>query len=100
MSSADKDRLIEVDWGDGEETRTFPVQVVVMAYDRSGLLHDISGVVANRNLNLSAVSTGKRDRYNIIPVYMTLDIPDLRTLTRVLSQIEQVSNVIEAHRAV
>ncbi len=100
MSVADKDRLIEVDWGDGEETRTFPVQVVVMAYDRSGLLHDISGVVANRNLNLSAVSTGKRDRYNIIPVYMTLDIPNLRTLTRVLSQIEQVSNVIEARRAV
>ena len=100
MSSADKDRLIEVDWGEGEETRTFPVQVVVMAYDRSGLLHDISGIVANRNLNLSAVSTGKRDRYNILPVYMTLDIPDLRTLTRILSQIEQIPNVIEARRAV
>lgn len=97
MGPEDLERLIEVEWGSAEE-KTFPVQVVVTAYDRYGLIHDISGVIANRNINLAAVSTGKRDRYNIIPVYMTLDIPDLTTLTRILSRIEQIPNVIDARR--
>jgi GTP pyrophosphokinase len=76
------------------------VQVTVTAYDRSGLIHDISGVVADRHINMAALSTGKRDRYNIIPVYMTLEIPGLRTLTRILAKIEQLPNVIEARRTV
>jgi RelA/SpoT family (p)ppGpp synthetase len=98
MPQSDQDRLIEVDWG--AEVRTFAVQVTIMAYDRSGLLHDISGVVAERKINMTAVSTGKRDRYNIIPVFMTLEIPDLRTLARILTKIEQIPNVIDARRTV
>ncbi len=98
MPQSDQDRLIEVAWG--EEERTFAVQVTIMAYDRSGLLHDISGVVAERKINMTAVSTGKRDRYNIIPVFMTLEIPDLRTLARILSKIEQIPNIIDARRSV
>lgn len=98
MPLSDRDRLIEVSWG--EAARTFAVQVVVKAYDRSGLIHDISGVVADRGINIPALSTGKRDRYNIIPVYMTLEVPDLKTLTQILAKIEQLPNVIEARRAV
>ncbi len=99
MAQEDNDRLIEVEWGTAEE-KTFAVQVLVTAYDRSGLIHDISGVIANRNLNMSAVSTGKRDRYNILPVYITLEIPNLATLTRMLTRIEQLPNVIEAKRMI
>jgi RelA/SpoT family (p)ppGpp synthetase len=98
MAQSDQDRLIEVTWG--EEERTFSVQVTIMAYDRSGLLHDISGVVAERKINMTSVSTGKRDRYNIIPVFMSLEIPDLRTLARILSKIEQIPNVVDARRSV
>ncbi len=98
MPVQDQDRLIEVSWG--EEERTFSVQVTVTAYDRSGLIHDISGVVADRRINMAALSTGKRDRYNIIPVYMTLDVPNLKTLTRILAKIEQLPNVVEAKRSV
>jgi GTP pyrophosphokinase len=64
------------------------------------LIHDISGILADRGINMASLSTGKRDRYNILPVYMTLDIPDLKTLTRVMAKIEQIPNVIEARRTV
>jgi GTP pyrophosphokinase len=98
MPVTDEDRLIEVEWG--EEEHTFAVQVLVTAYDRSGLIHDISGIVANRHINMASLSTGKRDRYNVIPVYMTLEIPSLKTLTRILAKIEQLPNVINARRTV
>ncbi len=98
MPQEDQDRLIEVDWG--AEERTFSVQVMITAYDRSGLVHDVSGILADRKINMTSLSTGKRDRYNILPLYMTLEIPNLKTLTRVLSKIEQLPNVIEAKRTV
>jgi len=72
----------------------------VTAYDRSGLLRDVSDVVANNDVNMAAVSTGKCDRDNILPVYMTLEVPDLSTLTRVLMKVEQIRNVISAERRV
>jgi len=98
MAAGDQERLIEVAWG--TEERTFAVQVTVTAYDRSGLIHDISGILADRELNLSSLSTGKRDRYHILPLYMTLDVPDLKTLAWVLAKLEQIPNVIDARRSV
>ncbi|MEJ5312169.1 MAG: bifunctional (p)ppGpp synthetase/guanosine-3',5'-bis(diphosphate) 3'-pyrophosphohydrolase [Anaerolineae bacterium] len=98
MGPQDMERLIDVDWG--PDKHTFPIQVVVTAYDRSGLLRDITEVIADNDINMASLSTGKRSRYNIIPVNITLEVPDLSTLTRVLAKIEQIRNVIDARRMV
>ncbi|HNT74108.1 MAG TPA: bifunctional (p)ppGpp synthetase/guanosine-3',5'-bis(diphosphate) 3'-pyrophosphohydrolase [Anaerolineae bacterium] len=96
MSAEEQVRLIEVNWGVAKQT--FPVQVVATAYDRAGLLHDMTGVIADLDINLSGVSLGKRDRYNIVPVYITLEIPSFATLARVLAKLEKIQNVIDVRR--
>ena len=98
MGPQDMERLIDVDWGPNKHT--FPIQVIVTAYDRSGLLRDVTEVIADNDINMAALSTGKRSRYSIIPVYITLEVPDLSTLTRVLGKIEQIRNVIDARRMI
>ncbi len=98
MGPQDIERLIDVDWG--QDKHTFPIQVIVTAYDRSGLLRDVTEVIADNDINMASLSTGKRSRYNIIPVTITLEVPDLSTLTRVLAKIEQIRNVIDARRMV
>ncbi|MGC9356440.1 MAG: RelA/SpoT family protein [Anaerolineae bacterium] len=96
LDREERERVIELDWGLQEET--FAVQVIITAYDRSRLLHDISGVMVNEDINMISVKTGKRDRYNIISIYITLEVPSLSKLNRVLRKIEQIRNVIEARR--
>lgn len=98
MGPQDLERMIDVDWG--PDKHTFPIQVIVTAYDRSGLLRDITEVIADSDINMASLSTGKRSRFNIIPVYITLEVPDLSTLTRVLGKIEQIRNVLDARRMV
>jgi len=98
MGPQDLERMIDVDWG--PDKHTFPIQVIVTAYDRSGLLRDITEVVADSDINMASLSTGKRSRFNIVPVYITLEVPDLSTLTRVLGKIEQIRNVLDAKRMV
>lgn len=93
----ERERLIAVDWGTAKQ-RTFPVQVRVNVYDRTGLLHDISGVLKRHGINMDAVSTGKRNQDNVLPLYLTLEVPDFATLTRVLRRVEQITNVISTRR--
>ncbi len=90
----DKDRLIDVDWG--SEQQTVPVAVYIRAYDRTGLLHEIAGVISHEKINMSALNVS-RDR-NIATLYITLEIGNIGQLSRVLTKIEDLSNVIEAKR--
>ncbi len=93
----ERERLIEVDWGTPEE-QTFAVQVRVDVYDRSGLFHDISTVLMNNNVNMTAIRSGNKDRYNIMPLYLTIEVPDLATLVKIMSKIDQIPNVMETRR--
>ncbi len=90
----DRDRLIDVDWG--AEPQTVPVAASIRAYDRTGLLHEIAGVISDERINMSAVNVSREK--NISTLYITLEISDIAQLSRVLTKIESLPNVIEAKR--
>jgi GTP pyrophosphokinase len=74
------------------------VDILVEAYDRSGLLRDITALLANEKLNLTSVNTVTDERDDIARMQLTLEIADIRQLSRVLSRIGQLPNVIMARR--
>lgn len=88
------ERLIEVAWG--KEQRTFPVRVLITALDRTGLLRDISDLLAKENVNIATLSVDRRQ--NLALLSLTLEVTDIRQLGRVLARISRVPNVIEAQR--
>lgn len=91
------ERLIAVNWGP-EEGHTYPVDVQIEAFDRPGLLHDITSVVASEKINLSTVNVVTRRQENKANVFATLDISNLDQLSRVLNLISQLPNVVEVRR--
>jgi len=90
----DKERLLQVDWGKVE--RTFPVHITVKAYDRQGLMGDISTLLQNEGVNIADVSVN----YNrtVADIKLVIEIRDLAQLSRVLTRIESLPNVLEAQR--
>lgn len=97
LRSRHPERLIAVDWGD-QDNITFPVDVQVEAFDRAGLLRDITAVVANEKINMSMVNVVTKKKENKAKVFATLEIANIDQLSRVLAKIEQLPNVIEARR--
>ena len=95
----DRGRLIEVEWGESLE-ETYPVDISVQAYDRSGLLSDITALLANEKINLGGVNTATDKRDGIARMRLTLEISDIGQLSRVLTLIGQLPNVVEARRVV
>jgi GTP pyrophosphokinase len=72
------------------------VPVVIVAYDREGLMRDIGAVIADENINMSNVNIITRQ--NIATFQLTMEIQDLKQLTRILGKIERLPNVLEAVR--
>jgi GTP pyrophosphokinase len=97
LSETAPERLIAVDWG-WQENVTYPVDVHIEAFDRPGLLRDITSVVANEHINMSTVSVATKKKEHKANVFATLDIEDIDQLSRILAKIEQLPNIIEVQR--
>jgi GTP pyrophosphokinase len=90
----DHDRIVRVAWG--EPQVTFPVEIQIKAYDRQGLMGDISSLLTNENINLRNIKLNVI--HNLAQMELILDISDIAQLSRVLTKIENLPNVMEAHR--
>lgn len=90
----DRDRIVRVAWG--EPKYTFPVEIQIKAYDRQGLMGDISTVLSNENINLKDIKINVT--HNLASLIMVVEISDIVQLSRVLTRIESLPNVMEAHR--
>ena len=90
----DQERIVKVTWG--EPKRTFPVMVQVKAYDRQGLMGDISTVLANEGINMRDINV--KITNNLATINLMLDIGDISQLSRLLTLTESLPNVMEAFR--
>ncbi len=93
----ERERMIEVDWGEEGEA-TYPVDIFIEAYDRSGLLRDIMMELANSSLNVLAANTLTDRKSNVARLTITVEISRLELLGRIMDKINQIPNVIDVHR--
>jgi guanosine-3',5'-bis(diphosphate) 3'-pyrophosphohydrolase len=90
----DHERMVKVSWG--EPKRTFPVMIQIKAYDRQGLMGDISTILANEGINMRDINVKIANHLAIINIM--LDIGDISQLSRLLTLTESLPNVMEAFR--
>jgi GTP pyrophosphokinase len=76
------------------------VDVEVTIYDRQGLLRDITAVLANEKINVLSVKSLSEKNLITGRIELTLEIPDISVLSRVLARIEQLPNVKQVRRKV
>ena len=92
----EQDRLVSVDWGQTREL--YPVRVTVRAWDRVGLLRDISTQVSEEGVNIaSVISTENPD--GTANVSLTLYTSGIAQLSRLFSKLEGVRGVLSAFRS-
>jgi GTP pyrophosphokinase len=90
-------RVLAVTWGktgSGE----FPVDIDVQAFDRRGLVRDVSAALADEKISIRGMSTDTDTRDNVAHMRFSIAITGLPQLSRVLHRIAQVPNVVSARR--
>jgi guanosine-3',5'-bis(diphosphate) 3'-pyrophosphohydrolase len=95
LQEDERERLVDVEWGRGGQL--YPVAVRIEAWDRVGLMRDISTLVAEEHVNMGAVRTQEHpDR--TVSVFLTLETTGIEQLSRVLNKLESVRGVLFVRR--
>jgi len=91
------ERIMEVNWG-SSESATYPVDLTLRAYDRSGLIRDISTILADESANVSDLRS-HTDTVTLETIMdISVEIRDLPTLSTTIARLEQLTNVISVRR--
>ena len=93
----DPERIVQVNW-DGQAERTYAIDILIRALDRHGLLHDITGVLTRESVNVLAMNSKLDRRQGLVELCMTIEVPGLVLLGRVLDKIGQLPNLVEVKR--
>jgi GTP pyrophosphokinase len=93
----EKERLVSVEWGDLGQL--YPVVIRVDAWNKVGLLRDISTAVAEERVNIASITSVEHDD-NTTSIFLTLEMKGITQLSRLLSRLEGIDRVITVTRNV
>jgi GTP pyrophosphokinase len=97
LKEHEPNRIIEVSWG-GQQIAVYPVDIEIEAYDRSGLLRDITQVLSSSRSDVLAMNTISNKDANTATMTVTLEISSIEQLARLLAQIRNLPNIIDVRR--
>ncbi|MBN8449441.1 MAG: bifunctional (p)ppGpp synthetase/guanosine-3',5'-bis(diphosphate) 3'-pyrophosphohydrolase [Candidatus Accumulibacter sp.] len=96
MQTMHPERVIETTWGSRTDG-VFAVDIVIDAFDRQGLLRDVSDILARERINVIAVNT--QSRQGNAHMSFTAEVGSVPQLNRTLALLHEVQGVVSARRA-
>ncbi len=96
--SEDHERLLEVEWAEASEPQVYPINIQVEAFDRTGLLKDVTGSIHAEKVNIIASNTSTNKNNNNVIMLFTIEVANSEQLSRVLARVDEVHNVLSVSR--
>jgi len=91
------ERVVEVGWGQDME-RTYPMTLRINAFDRKGLLKDISTVFADEKVNVLQMNTRTERKDHSVNMEVLVEVISLEAMSRLLAKLDQLPNVLSVRR--
>ena len=97
LNQRSPERVLETSWGESE-TGSYPVDLTLHAFDRAGLIRDITAVLADDNANVLNLKSHADKKSMQVIMTLSLEIRDLPTLSTAITRLEQLPNVVSVRR--
>lgn len=97
MENAQPERVLPVTW-DAEAKNFYSAVLQIEAYDRTGLLSDITGLLSAMRVNVTGLNTHSDQQKQVATMRVTLEIVDLQQLARIIGRLGTLPNVISVER--
>ena len=91
------ERIVEIGWGKND-TGAYPVDLTLHAFDRSGLIRDITSVLADDHANVIDLKSHTDKKSMQVVMDISIEISDLPTLSTAITRLEQIPNVVSVRR--
>jgi len=89
-------RITQVSWGESP-ANLYPLELFIRAYDRRGLLKDITITLANEDVNVLAMNTVSQDD-GTADVTIRLEVTGLQHLGQIINKIQMLPNIFDVYR--
>ncbi|WND41304.1 GTP diphosphokinase [Pasteurella multocida] len=97
LQQAHPERVVESIWGDNYASG-FKISIRIIASDRSGLLRDITTVLANDKISVLGVSSRTDTKKQLATIDMEIELNNVQILSKILARLSKLDDVIEAKR--
>ena len=97
LPEAKRPRLIEVEWGQ-QNGSVYPVEISMTAYQRTGLMQDISTILANLKVNLLSINSDTNKAEQMVYTRLTIEIHSVDDLIVIIDKLSQLPNVQDVKR--
>jgi len=97
LNATTPERVIQVEWGTQGDAM-YPADLTVAAFDRQGLVRDVTAVLADDGVSVEGMRTDTDKKSMQAMIELRLSVPGLATLSRVISRLEQLPNVVSVRR--
>ena len=91
------ERTLETSWGESDAA-SYPVDLTLHAFDRSGLIRDITAVLADEEANVMDLKSHADKESLQVIMELSVEIRDLPTLSTAITRLEQLPNVVSVRR--
>jgi GTP pyrophosphokinase len=91
------ERVLEIGWG-RSDSAAYPVDLSIFAFDRSGLIRDITAVLADDNANVIDLKSHTDKSSQQVMMDLSVEVADLPTLSTIIARVEQIPNVVSVRR--
>jgi GTP pyrophosphokinase len=92
-----RQRLVKIDWN--TKSDLYAVDLVLDAFDRTGLLNDVTQVLVANKINLIRADTSTDTKTQQVRMRLTVQIRDVDELAILLNRLTQINNVMDVRRA-
>ena len=94
----DPERVVRAEWANNAKS-SYTATIQVVANERTGLLMDVSQVLAGMNISITAM-TAKVDKANqsIIQIQLSFDVSSTEQLNNIIKSMRKVRSVKEVYR--
>ncbi|MBK5965844.1 GTP diphosphokinase [Thiocystis minor] len=99
LSPSEAERLIGVRWAERPTQTIYPVDLLVIAADRKGLLRDVSSVFSDEDVDVIGVNTHSEKSTDSASMRFTIEIKNMEQLERLRGKLRQIPEVLEVRRA-
>jgi len=92
-----RQRLIEVEWGEDAQS-VYPVEISLTAFQRTGLMQDVSTILANQKINLLNINSTTNKLEQMVYTRLTIEIHGIDELVSIIDNLGQIPNVQDVKR--
>ncbi len=91
------ERVVDIEWGPGASER-HPVDIAIRAHDRPGLMRDLSALITQAGVNMTAARAQAQDREGNARLKLSLEFSSAEQVVQVLQKIDKFPDVLEVRR--